>query len=237
MPAIPFPNIPPYPGVPALVRSLNIPPVINISLGLTEALLLNSLQIETSWGIFDSKGNRLGLISGADKLNGPVLSTSAFEFSKETKISTFPLEAGSFAAYNKVELPANPTVVLALAGNASDRAAFLNLINAACLSTDLYSVVTPEVTYFNYSVERYNYARRAERGATLLLVEIVLAEIRQVSAAFSTVQTPINSPQDPAATPQQSGGLVQPAPPDQSVLKQISNAFPALGSFLSGGGN
>ena len=243
MPLIPFPDIPAYPGVPQLVRGLNIPPSLQISLGVVQGLLAAAVQNPTQWGIFDSQGNQLGILANGNSLfqsltvlvvggGPPVLSNNATEFSKETKISDFPVEEGSFANYNKVEMPANPTVTLALTGSEPDRTAFLNLINAACTSTELYSVVTPEVTYYNYSVERYNYVRRAERGATLLLVEISLKEIREVSAAFSNVQTPIDVPQNPAATPQVNAGAVQPQIPATSILKSAATAWPSLASSL-----
>jgi hypothetical protein len=239
MPLIPFPNVPAFPGVPALVRSANIPPVVTISLGLVEGILAGALQSQTEWGIFDAAGNQLGadpqnLGLGAALLTGitgagPVLSTFDFDYVKETRISSYPLEAGSFANFNKVEMPANPVVTLALAGNEDDRAAFLNAIDAACKSTDLYMVVTPEVVYLNYSLERYRYARKAARGATLIVVDISLEEVREVSAAFTT-STPIKAPKDAGATSQIDSGKVQPKAPDQSVLKAISNYFQALGA-------
>lgn len=243
MPNIPFPDVPQYPGVPALVRGASIPPQIQLGLGEVQTLLASAMQSPFQWGIFDSDGNQLGLISNSNGLfesiitsvlgqGGPTLSTNAFEFVKESKISDYVIEQGSFASYNKVLLPAMPTVTLVLGGSASDRTTFLNLINAASESTDLYSVVTPEVTYFNYNIERYTLIRRAESGATLLAVEITLKEIRQVSAAFSTVQTPINQPQNAAATPQSNSGLVQPQAPPQSVLKSAANAWPGLASSL-----
>lgn len=237
MTLIPFPDVPNYPGVPALVRAANIPVGIQVSLGEVQTLLASAMQQGQQWGIFDKDGNQLGLIANTGNglfqsiISGalnPVLSTNAFEFRKETKISNFPVEQGSFATYNKVVLPSEPTVTLALQGTATDRTSFLNLISAACESTDLYSIVTPEVTYYNYSLVRFNLIRRAERGATLLLVEISLEEIRQVSAAFASVQTPINQPQDPAATPQSNSGLVQPQAPPQSVLKSAANALGAM---------
>lgn len=237
MPNIPFPAVPFYPGVPQLVRAANVPPQIQLALGEIQTILASAAQNPFQWGIFDSQGNQLGL-SGVQtnglfqsiiqSISGPTLSTNAFEFTKETRVSDFPVERGSFATYNKVELPAQPTVTLVLGGSAEDRTSFLNQINVACVSTNFYSVVTPEVTYFNYSIERYNLTRRAERGATLLAVEIVLKEIRQVSAAFSTVQTPINQPQNAAATPQSNSGLVQPGPVPDSALKSISKLWPQL---------
>lgn len=243
MPLIPFPDVPFYPGVPALVRAANVPPGIQVALGEIQTLLASALQSAQQWGIFDNNGNQLGILSnGGNGLfqsiiasitgnGGPVLSTNAFELTKDTKISDFPIEGGSFATYNKVILPVEPVVTLALQGSASDRTTFLNLLNAACESTDLYSVVTPEVTYVNYSLERMNLVRRAERGATLLMVEITLKEIREVSAVLTTVAiTPINMPQDPGATPQTSSGIVQPQ--DVSLLSQASSLLTQQTQFV-----
>ncbi len=241
MSLIPFPAIPNYPGVPALVRAANVPPVIQVGLGEIQTLLASAMQQAQQWGIFDSNGNQLGLVPGIGPTNflqsifafitgtaTPVLSTNAFELTKDTKISDFPIEQGSFATYNKVILPTEPVVTLALQGSVADRTAFLNLLTAACESTDLYSVVTPEVVYVNYSLERMNLMRRADRGATLLLVELTLKEIRQISAAFSSIKTPIAVPQNAAATPQSNSGLVQPQNPPTSVLKSLYNLWPAL---------
>jgi hypothetical protein len=245
MPTIPFPNVPQSPGVPALPRSGEIPPAAVIALGAVTQVLATALQSGTQWGIFDSEGNQLGSASqGSNGFfqaivnaaaaaiigGGAYLSTNAFELTGETRISDFPIEGGSFSNYNKVIRPLTPTVTLALAGSTTDRTAFLNQIEAARLSTDLYSVVTPEVTYHNYAVEKYNVVRRAERGATLLLVEINLLQIRQVTASFSTVQTPINTPQNPDATPPSNSGMVQPQAPQQSVLKSTTGLFSGLGN-------
>jgi hypothetical protein len=232
MPNIPFPDVPIYPGVPPLVRGVNIPIGIEVGLGEVQTLLASAMNSPFQWGIFDSQGNQLGLIPGSNGLfksiidsiigqGSPTLSTNTFEFTAPTKISDFPVERDSFATYNKVVLPAEPTVTLVLGGSATDRTTFLNQIETARKSTDLYSVVTPEVTYLNYAIERYNLVRRADRGATLLSVEITLMEVREVSAQFAVVQTPIVQPQSVAATPQSNSGLVQPQAPPQSVLRSI----------------
>ena len=241
MPTIPFPDVPPYPGVPALVRAANVPVPIQVALGELQTLLASALQSPQQWGIFDSNGNQLGAVPGSNGLfesiitsiigGQQVLSTNAFEFARESKISDFVIEQGGFASFNKVLMSAEPVVTLVLQGTQTQRQAFLNAIDAACQSLNLYSVVTPEVTYFNYNLERYNVARRAERGATLLIVEITLKEIRQVSAAYSTTATSvINQPQNPAATPQTGSGIVQPQVPPTSVLKSIANLWPNVGN-------
>lgn len=238
MPNIPYPDIPPYPGVPALVRAANVPAVIQVALGEIQTTLASAMQSQVQWGIFDSQGNQLGLVSQSNGLfksiiqsitsNAPVLSTNSVEYTQDTKISDFPVETGGFASYNKVVLPALPRVTLVLGGSQADRSNFLNQIDAACLSINQYFVITPETVYGPVSMERYNFVRRSERGATLLALEISLKEIRQVTASFSTVQTPISSPQNPAATPQTNSGLVQPQAPPQSVLKSLYNLWPAL---------
>lgn len=239
MPTIQFPNVPAFPGVPALTRPISAAiasqPILAIGIGTVENLLIQALQQTPQWGIFDAQGNQLGidadssnaiLSAVASQVTGatsPVLSTFSLDFLKETRVSDFPVEGGSFANYNKVRLPANPRVVLILDGSEDDRTNFLNAIDAACDSTNGYNVVTPTVTYTNYTIERYSYARRAARGATLLMVEVSLKEIRSVSAAFTTATGPIMNPQNSAATPQTNNGTTQAATPDTSMLRSVTN--------------
>jgi hypothetical protein len=233
MPTIPFPNVADLPGVPALPRSQNIPVGITVSLGVVETLLEQSQSSAIQWGIFDSNGNQLGatsqsgnsllqLLASTAGLN-PVLSTNAFEFTKETHVSDFQVEKGGFASYNKVVMPATPTVTLALTGAVSDRTAFLNAVDVACISTGLYSIYTPELNYYNYNLMRYRLIRRPDRGANLIMVEIDLKEVREVSATYSTVVTPIKQPQDPGSTPATNSGQVQATPTDNSTLQRGIN--------------
>lgn len=248
MALIPFPDVPKLPGVPALPRSPNFPPSLRAGLGLLQGMLWRIFQVQTRWGIFDSKGKPLGdpakfsgLIGNAlDAAGlGSTLSTGAVDYSKETHVSDFPLERGSFASYNKVETPASPVVTLCLTGSEKNRRTFLEAIDTACKSTDLYSVVTPEVTYINYSVERYNYQRRSNKGATLLIVEITLKEIRQVSASYAqSNKGQVDKPKDASATPQADNGKVQAQTPNASTLKSLADKVPALadkaGAYLQG---
>jgi hypothetical protein len=241
MPTIMFPDVPLLPGVPQLLRPISqaiaANPVLSIGLGTVETLLITALNQAPTWGIFDQSGNQLGLLPNSQSTlqaiagtlaaqltgnNATVLSTFAVDYTGESRSSDFPVEDGSFASYNKVQLPASPVVTLILDGSESDRTAFLNLINAACVGTDLYNVVTPEVTYSNYSIERYSYTRRASKGVTLLLVECHLKEIRQVQATLTTAPL-IVAPINPAAASSVDNGNVQPAAVPQSILKGMAN--------------
>lgn len=242
MPLIPFPNIPAVPGVPDIPRlpgSIN--EAVQITLGAAQGFLYRLFQVETQWGIFDSSGKALGdpaILSGfigslVESVGiGSTLSTGTVDFVKEVNVADFPLERGSFASYNKVERPANPVVQLRVAGSERDRRKFLEDIDAACKSTDLYSIVTPEVTYLDYSIERYNYSRRDKGGVTMLAVDISLREVRQVSASFATSQRgEINQPQSSSASPTVDNGKVQAATPDKSTLAKLASKLPSLNSI------
>lgn len=241
MPSIPFPNVPAYPGVPQLMRDVNAAvaqvPELAVALGSFGNILGQSLQQTPRWGIFDALGNQLGLNSNATPSilsvleaqvlgsSVPTLSTYGFDFVKEMVVSGFPTEGGGFANYNKVEQPANPVVTLILDGSEGYRTNFLNAIDAACKSTNLYNVVTPELTYTSYTMERYNYARRAQRGATLIIVDISMKESRSVTATFTTA---IVAPQQPSATTQVNNGTSQPTAPDTSTLQKLSNKLKGI---------
>ena len=230
MPLIPFPDVPNVPGVPAIPRQPGVNLPAQVSLSILQGSLFRLFQVEQQWGIYDQEGRPLGdpyaftgIIDNVLETIGlgGAVSTGSVDYAKETRVSVFPIERGGFAAYNKVELPATPVVALRYGGNENSRKDFLAQIEAACKSTDLYNIVTPEVTYINYSIERFDYERRALRGATLLEVYLYLKEIRQVSAALSASSV-INTPRDPAATPSADSGKVQARTPDASALQRLS---------------
>ena len=239
MPLIPFPSVPKLPGVPALPRSAKFPPIVRAGLGLLQGMLWRIFQVQTRWGIWDSKGKPLGdpskftgLIGNALEAAGlgSTLSTGSVDYSKETRVSDFPIEGGAFASYNKVETPASPVVTLCFQGSEGERKTFLDAIDAACKSTDLYSVVTPERDYHGYAVERYNYARHNSKGATLLIVEITLKEVRQVSARYTqSNKGQVDKPKGVGATPQVDNGKVQAQTPQPSTLKSILKRIVGLG--------
>ena len=108
MSLIPFPNIPKVPGVPSIPRSPNFPPAASAALGLVQGLLWRVFQVQTRWGIWDSTGKPLGdpSIFGGMFGNvldaaglGSTLSTGSIDYSKETRVSDFPVESGGFANY------------------------------------------------------------------------------------------------------------------------------------------
>lgn len=235
MPFIEFPDIPPFPGVPLLPRLPDTGTIVRAVLGAAQGGIWSVLQTDRRWGIFDRSGKPLAdpsNISGIANVYAnsigvsSSLSTSEVEYGKECQTSDFPVELGSFAQYNKVERPGSPAVTFAFSGSESDRAQFLNAIDLACKSVDLYDVVTPEITYIGHSIDGYRYSRTASAGATLLVVQLTLREVRQVSAQYTSSSGKTPSVID--AVPKINAGKIQPLSAVKSVITSVETKLRAL---------
>lgn len=225
MPLIPFPNIPKLPGVPNIPRLTVSQPTTRLALGLLQGVILRSAQVSDKWGIINSNGEQM--VTPNKLLNavglGATLSTKAFEYTKETRVSDFPVERGTFASYNKVELPSNPTVIFTFQGTESERRSFLDAIENATVSTELFTIITPEVQYVDHTIESYNYRRTNENGTTLLTVELTLKQVRQVEAKYSTQdKSQITTAKSVGASPAIDSGKVQPKKPEVSTIKALA---------------
>ena len=186
------------------------------------------------WGIFDQNGLPLLLVDNVKSV----------KFQNATKISNAPVEKGSFASYNKVIEPYTVNVVVTKSsGGATERGAFLALLDGFANSTDLFMVITPEAIYPNCNIVGYDYLREASNGARMI------KEVRLVTAQYTKTKVP-------AAEPAQNAGTVSgkeagnAASTDKSILKQwmeifnkdgLSGLFKEGGKILkemiSGGGN
>jgi hypothetical protein len=180
MPLIPFPDVPQVPGVPAVFRNLTIPTpeqLLNLALGgLTDLIFGTPL-----WGVYDQDGNK-------------VLEPDSFlgiRFRNGAHVADAPMEAGSFSSYNKVQTPFDAAIRMSIGSDLAGRQEFLGTVGALVQSTDLYAVVTPEISYGSVNMVGYSYSRSERQGTTLLVVEMAFQEIRQSAVAqFSQVQAP-----------------------------------------------
>lgn len=163
-----FPNVPIGPGVPPMLRNALAAAIGPVTRMLGDALGIFSTQQVQLWGLYDQSGNP-ALVAD---------SCISVGYAKEWRISTYPLEAGAFQSYNKVETPGDPRLVLAKSGNDGERADFLNTLDTITGSLDLYTVVTPTVSYDSVNVTRYDYSRRADQGAQIIVASIVLEQVR-----------------------------------------------------------
>lgn len=195
-PLIPFPNVPNVPGVPALLRSFTVPSagaILNRVLGAAAAEVFG----QNIWGIFDSKGTEVLV---AD-------SFLSIDYQNGARVSQAPQEEGSFASYNKVANPFDCTVMLTIGADKAARTAFLQKVEDMLASTDLFTVVTPERTYTNASLENSSYRRNSANGVTLITVTLNFVQIRS-SATSTTTPT-----QDASGADIVSDGQVQIAEP------------------------
>lgn len=238
-----FPNVPMAPGVPPVLRSVqsDIQNGITTANGLigTANNIINQIngvqkiltgdgpgvagKLKTpQWGIFDDGGT---LAISAD-------SVYSVEPHKEWKVSDFPVEGGSFESYNKVETPFLGSVTLVKSGSDGDKLVFLSEVMAICASLDLYSIVTPTITYDNLNPTKWAYVRKPDIGAGMIAVEVMMEEVRQgATIAFS------NSAQPNGAAPASTGPVQAQAAPAATVASAtVSSVLPTLTATLTAPG-
>jgi len=201
-----FPDVPQLPGVPQVPRSALFPPQLAPSLSPSPAAgqLQQSTLVKPQWGIFASDG-----------VTQVVVPDSILDFGYRTEwnVSTFPVQNGSFADYNKVANPFEIIVRLSKGGDVTVRKAFLDSLAAVAKTLDLYTILTPEHTYLNCNVIRYEVSRRGVQGAYFFAdVDVFFREIRQVTPQYSNTSTATENAQNSSAIPSTNQGKVQTAP-------------------------
>jgi hypothetical protein len=200
------PNVPPggSNGLPAVLTSINsaIDPIIADAAFLAaDAAALIQAFAPPSWGVFDDDGNQL-------LFPDTILEV---EYVKDYRVSSYPVEQGSFRDYNKVETPAELRVSMAYASGAGDRATFLAACYGLVSSLRLVGVLMPEVYYGSLNAKHMDYRRRREDGgASKLVVDMWFEQIR-VSGTQTFSNTKETQSQDP-----QDGGTTTPQPATSS---------------------
>lgn len=214
MASIPYPNVPIAPGVPALPRSPAFPPILAGLLGAAQGALWEALQVDDRWGVFDASGLPMLDVNGRQ---GLIVSVNSADMRGESRVADFPVERGSFVSYNKVEFPDLVDVSLCVTGSETDRTYVLGEIEKARQGVTLWQIVMPEVRFADCTLERYDFSRRASRGATMLTVNLCFKKIRQVQSSRGAVAV-----KDPQSAPVVDAGKVQAAPPATSTKKSLA---------------
>lgn len=180
-----FPDVPNTLGVPPVRRDGPFPPG-------TETILakqFSDLDALSKWGIYTQAGARII----------EPTSIAGIDYVADYRIADYPLEDGKFETYDKVTMPFEVRVTMAKDGSLTERSDFLQKLESIQGDRVLYNVITPEKTYLNVNIAHVGNARTADRGATLLTVEVQLREIRQ-TATLAYSKSP-NAP--PSPTPAQ----------------------------------
>lgn len=194
MPLIPYPDIPPLPGVPALNRSNNAS-YAAAALTILGELLPNNL-FGTKWAIIDQTG------SIALKPDSFV----SFEYKNERKIPNYPIEEGSFESYNKIALPFDCRLIVSCSGNGQmSKGQFLETIQQMLDSLDLFTISTPNYDYTNCNLIHVDYRRESRQGVSLILAQLWFQEIR-------IAQQPSAPTAQPSGAATNSFGQLSPVP-------------------------
>jgi hypothetical protein len=101
--------------------------------------------------------------------------------------SSYPVEEGAFASYNKMQAPIEITVNLGKSGEAYDIESTIQVIEKYKQEATKLSVVTPTMFYESMTLESYSYSHRRDNGARILLVELRLKEVKEVTTQTTDV--------------------------------------------------
>lgn len=213
-----FPNVPRLPGVPQLLRSPQFPASVAPVLSAAAAVgaLWRALFALPKWGVFKQQTpteNEDGIetVTVVGELRPVVSADSVLDFGyrNEVDIPDFQLQDGSFANYNRVNLPYEASVRLTKGGSEEDRRKFLDQIQTIMESLELYQIITPERTYRNVNPVRFELIRRGASGAYFLTeVDLYFREIRTVTAQYTNTSTTTQDARNPSAQSVDNRGTV-----------------------------
>ena len=201
----------PTPGAPSL---LNPPAAVAPQPVVTfDKVTVIAARPRNQWGIYLTNTSKLVVVSD---------SMVALDYRREWRLSDYPQEKGSFESYNKVAVPFDVRVRMTKGGSDADRRAFLNALEGASASLDLYDVVSPEWYYLKVNIINLDYRREASNGLGLITVEIGLRQVRvTATAAFTATQAPSGA--DPV-----NGGTVQAKVPASAQSSAVSAAVASV---------
>jgi len=159
-----FANVPLNPGVPIMLRAPGFLAYVAPALLLADALGITSLFLGPQWGIFSTDGSPFAIPDAVVSV----------DFRRQFRLSDYPIEDGGFASYNKVAIPYDARVTFAVG---IDRAGFLEDVDMASRSLDLFDIVTRDFVYRNGNVIHYDYRREASNGVSLIKVDVWLQQV------------------------------------------------------------
>ena len=182
-----FPKIPDFAGLASSGA--------DAAIGLGGAALIKAI-FGNVWGLVNEFGVPVVL---ADNVLG-------LSFQSASTIVNAPIEGGSFASYNKIATPSQAVVQMSKgSGGALQRGAFLAQLLALEGSTLKFYVISPEFVHRNMCVTGVDYARSAQEGVQLIVVNVQLEEVREVKVNYSFEE--VAAPEDAKTV---DGGNVQP---------------------------
>lgn len=112
----------------------------------------------------------------------------SMDFATENGTVSAPIEMGSFATYNKKVSPSRLDLQLAIMGDPAVLQSSLDRLNELAAGTELVNIVSPEMEYKNYNLEKVSFSRSADEGVNIIYVDLSLIEVREVQAQYSSTR-------------------------------------------------
>lgn len=149
-----------------------------------DVVIVHGQRRSSRWGLFTQDGQKAFV---AD-------SVLSVDYEKEYSIPTYPLETGAFESYNKVERPYLAHLIVTKSGTHSEKKQFQDRLEELAASRELFKLETPEQVYDNANVVKISVRRGAEKGASLLVVELQIQQVRVTATQkFVTIAPIIDS--------------------------------------------
>lgn len=123
--------------------------------------------------------------NGADLLS--ITSFLSASITSGGSVVSAPVEEGSFTSYNKTADPLAVKIEAAFQGTKAELQTILGSLESLKESTDTFSIVTPYAEYENMTLASYQFESRTENGVGVLFVTMDTEEVKEVSAAYTTV--------------------------------------------------
>lgn len=146
-----------------------------------------------------------------------------YSASKTSSVPTNQIEQGSFAAYNKINNPAEFSVTLAKSGSSTVLNNVLVALSQKAESTELVDLVLPFRTYKNLNIISVSHGISEGQAVNLLVVELKLKEIKQTARKYITVEMPPKKVKNAGDADTVNKGRQQAKQLDASLLAQIKD--------------
>lgn len=198
--------------------------------------IINS-TLSPGYGIYQNSGLR-------------ALSPSSFlgiEYGADSSVVSAPIEQGSYSSFNKVKRPPIIRVLFTLEGwtgfsgsipnltnfTLTSRSDMLAALDAMVTDAQVYDIETPDTTYEDYDLVRYNY-RTSDRDVTLLTVEAIFQAVLQ-EAEVTLTSTTANSNTTSNGTSKASSVVTEKAnsTATNSTLEDVKGALTGLKESVS----
>lgn len=219
-----------------------------MAFSLNETTILSAIN---SGNIFSIINSILSPTYGIYLKSGvKALSPTSFlgiEYGADASVVSSPIEKGSYSSFNKVKRPPIIRVLFTLEGwtgysgsipnltnfTLTSRSDMLAALDAMVADAQVYDIETPDTTYEDYDLVRYNY-RTSDRDVTLLTVEAIFQAVLE-EAEVTLTSTTANSNTTTNSTSKSASAITEKAnsTATNSTLDDVKGALTGLKESVS----